>query len=106
MTYKIGTRVKKVRGRSNVGVTGVVARASECIGNTCEYLTRRRGDLYDFYVRYDSSPIGYTGRRVPAGVWAASSRNWEPILYRHEPCETDFMESLDKLLSEVSREAV
>lgn len=29
----------------------------------------------------------------------------EPILGRHEPCESEFKESLDKLLSEVSREA-
>ena len=100
MTYKIGTRVKKVRGRDNVGATGVVARASECIGNTCEYLTRRRGGVYDFYVKYDSSPIGGRGARVPAGVWAASSGNWTPIIPEgHRAGEEGLCTELDNLLS-------
>ena len=44
---------------------------------------------------------------TPDGIsFIAEDDDIEPILDRHEPCESKFKESLDKLLSEVSREAV
>lgn len=41
------------------------------------------------------------------GRWVVAMEDWiEPILDRHEPCESEFKQSLDKLLSEVRHEAV
>lgn len=58
---------------------------------------------------YISGPfIGYQVD-LPAQGWPRAvfeAHELEPILDANEPCESDFRESLDKLLSEVSRETV
>ena len=94
MTYKIGTRVKKVRGDFS-GLTGRV------IG----YETV--DDWGDIRVAMDTPWESRGGFSWGAGEYAVCrSFEWEPILDLHEPCESEFKESLDKLLSEVSCEAV
>lgn len=97
MTYKIGTRVKH-------SVTGVTGRVTE--------IDEQDPNRMTMGVAVDVAGIGYDGRgrqkSWPAGeVVFDYPRRWIPILDAHEPCESDFKESLDKLLSEVrDREAV
>jgi hypothetical protein len=95
MTYKIGTRVKKVRGE-NVGRTGVV-----CAGPATHGFTLSSSVVgSDMYVRFDSAWTNIYGDQFPAGsVGVARSWLYEPILDRHEPCEAEFKESLDALLT-------
>lgn len=95
MTYKIGTRVRKVRDSLNLGATGVVCNGPGVTGGKLEF----PGDMY---VRHDQPWHSYSGHRFPAGTVSVSTgSDWEPILNSHEPCESEFKESLDKLLSEV-----
>lgn len=96
MTYKIGTRVKKVRGHRNLGVTGIVCQGPTSNGQT--FAHSKRGS--DMYVKLDCDAVTPGGRILDAGcVGMGKSENWEPILDRHEPCESEFKESLDHLLS-------
>ena len=89
MTYKIGTRVK----HSVCGVTGRVAEIDEEDPNRMTV-----------GVAVDVSGVGYDGRgrqkSWPAGdVVFDYPRRWIPVLDAHEPCESEFKESLDHLLS-------
>jgi hypothetical protein len=96
MTYKIGTRVRHV----TMPGTGVVAEI----------------DPFDEFgmtvgVRMDNAGIAWidTGALEPhsAGeVCFDYPHRWIPIVDLHEPAEQELTESLDKLLSEVIREAV
>lgn len=99
MTYKIGARVKKVRGTVNVGVTAVVCSGPTVTGGTLE--DSKHGA--DMYVKPDQPVRTYTGRIFPAGVVSMSdSRYWDPIIPDgHRPGIKDTCEPLDKLLSEV-----
>lgn len=99
MTYKIGTRVKKVRGL-NMGATGVVCEKN--VSFLYEY-----DPEYCMSVRYDGPWVSERGDAWgPEQISATSPAWWEPILDRHTPCESDFKESLDKLLSEVRHASV
>ena len=96
MTYKIGTRVRHVTSPA----TGVVVEI----------------DPYDEFgmtvgVQMDNPGLSWTDGDTLEPHRAGEicfdfPHRWIPILDAHEPCESDFKESLDKLLSEVSREAV
>ncbi len=87
MTYKIGTRCRYANPQY---------AASLYRGRTCwieSFIAERIGDLklglrINCLVRFDNNRTGYV-----------HTMELEPILDRHEPCESDFKESLDKLLS-------
>ena len=85
MTHPVGTRVKKVRGVSNVGNTGVVVPfGTGCVGGCAP------GN--DITVRHDQPAQNVLGAVFPAGKCLYSlSSNWEPILLSGlEPAEEDF----------------
>lgn len=99
MTYKIGTRVKKVRGTC-AGGTGVVVA-----GRTVDGATLERCQLIvpeaDMLVKRDSEWVARDGSRRRGGEvgWAISS-DWVPILPDgHRPAEQGSFEPLDHLLS-------
>lgn len=98
MTYKIGTRVRKVRGIADIGMTGLVIDTDpDC---ALGYTILVRGDR-PMTVKAWGSEESWEGPEA----WGHPD-HWVPILDRHEPCESEFKESLDKLLSEVSRASV
>lgn len=94
MTYKIGTRVRKIAGRFNVGCTGIVCDGPAAGGGVLD-------GREDMYVRHDTVWTSTSGRTWPAGtISRTASAIWTPITPdRHEPCEAEFKESLDELLS-------
>lgn len=96
MTYKIGTRVR----HSVSGVTGKVAELDESdpLGMTVGVAIEGAGYGYDSHGHRIAFPSGWICFDYP--------HRWIPIVDRHEPAEQEFTESLDKLLGEVSREAV
>ena len=80
MTYKVGTRVKKVSGADNLGATGIVALGPSVDGSNV--LTGGT----DIFVRMDREWTGYrddgTGRTSwPAGsVCRTVASRWVPIV--------------------------
>lgn len=97
--FFVGQRVRKVRGLCNVGLTGTVhdlvfvpKGGSYIAGKWCS------GEA-DIQIMYDAEWMNASGCRMEAGqVCCAESVYFEPILDLHEPCESEFKESLDKLL--------
>ena len=104
MTYKIGTRVKKIAGRLNVGCTGVVCCGPAVNGRTL--IDASEG--CDAYLRHDAAWVSAVGGNYPAGtVSIIKCFQYAPITPDgHRAGEEGTCEPLDKLLSEVSREAV
>lgn len=77
MSYKIGTRIKKVRGAVNVGTTGIVHPGPTTNGHTLKYSTIDS----DIYVRVDQAVVSVSGNTIPAGlVVMVRSHDWEPII--------------------------
>lgn len=95
MAYKIGTRVKKVRGYGNVGLTGVV-----CVGPTVNGMTLDMSvENANMYIRMDSEWINQYGSKFPAlTVGMSNSSNWEPIIPDGAaPSELSYQELLESL---------
>ena len=94
--FFVGCRVKLVRPvhQENLGLTG---RVIDLFPNRHTY-PRNDGLEYNCDVSWDRQPsVGH----------ACDTAQLEPILDRHEPCEAEFKESLDELLSrEVKNETV
>ena len=86
----IGQRVKKVSGKDNVGVTVTIIKLDpDCIlGFTLLILS-------DSPMHVTRALTGY--RSLSSEGWGRPE-NWEPIIDRHQPCESEFKESLNKLL--------
>lgn len=85
----------------------VIADYDGLTGDDAGLLVGAEGFITDGYDVWDCSD----GSQIPGweiNGWAIHrTEELEPILNGHEPCESDFKESLDKLLSEVrDREAV
>ncbi len=107
MTYKIGTRVKKVRGDMNVGATGVVTTLDTCspgVQRAVQAVRRLLGDgkwqkhFGDLFVRMDNAWQSPTGHQPAGKTSIGYSDQWEPIIPDgHQPCEDGF--SLDDLLN-------
>jgi hypothetical protein len=98
MTYKIGTRVRFVHVHDPLDPEaddwGTIGEEGVVTGEGRYFLDDWEAG-YDCIASFPSYP-----------QYCAWNWQLEPILDRHEPCESDFKESLDKLLSEVSCEAV
>lgn len=88
--FFVGQRVKKVRGKTGVGAIGTIIKIDpDCIiGLTL--LIRFDNPMYVTRV--------LTGERIFSLEGWGQPQDWEPILGAHEPCESEFKESLDKLL--------
>lgn len=73
MKFRIGQRVKKVRGRVNVGLTGVVVGSADWL--------RGDGLRHDIEIRFDSAWRDFfSGGLHPATrICSAVSAEWEPI---------------------------
>lgn len=102
MTYKIGTRVRKARGETNIGKTGVVVPIPED-------RTSQLGDGWDMAVRIDGGWVSQYGNLKNSDTVAiVKSEYYDPIIPSgHTAGEEGHCEPLDKLLSEVrEREAV
>ena len=100
MTYKIGTRVKKVKGE-DVGLTGVVCEHNgEC--DTIENCHADGLTDYDVYIRIDQPTADVAGWMWPAGsVFVCRSFQWEPIVPEGQaPSEYSF----DKLMDECKQD--
>lgn len=93
MTYKIGTRVKKVRGL-NAGATGVVC------GRNHRFLHEYDSE-YNMAVRMDSEWVSISDHVFAAGdVCATRSIDWTPIVPDgHRAGQSDLCKPLDHLLS-------
>ena len=79
MTYKVGTRVKKVRSNQahNLGATGVVCSGPAHLGFTLDRSTIGA----DIYIRMDQVWVTDSGREWPSGtVCMAISEQWEPVI--------------------------
>ena len=107
MAFKIGTRIKKVRGACCLGVTGVVSRGP-CVSGTQLGTIGSRGKAFDMFVRLDApfnAVNGRTGDVIPnffrAGqVIVGVSDYWEPIIPEdHQPCEEGW--TIDSLFEKV-----
>jgi hypothetical protein len=98
--FFVGQRVRLARPvhPENLGLTG---RIREFI----EPLPSINGGKVDCCVDWDNGDRDGFTRGKNGLIVRTDSGRLEPILDRHEPCESEFKESLDKLLSEVSREA-
>ena len=70
--YKVGTRVKKVRGRYNVGLTGIV------IDRYIHPLNKDDG--CDMVVQPDTMSIDIWTGTSSMDAGATKSCNWEPII--------------------------
>lgn len=98
MTYKVGTRVKKVRGLYNVGCTGIV------VGHLDNDL------LNDIEIKFDQESIIYHRRTgvvrsvAPAGsVGPCESAEWKPILLDGlEAGDMSYEELIDSLKETVT----
>lgn len=90
MTYKVGTRVKKVRNM-NIGNTGIVVDDSDHVNPL--------GGRYDCYVKHDQPWVADAGDRWPAGAIARTvSSSWEPIVPEgQKPSEFSYEELLESL---------
>lgn len=102
MTYKIGTRVRKVKGNRNIGRTGTV-----CGGPAADGAVLAHGS--DIYVRFDAGWVSSTGEKWGSGTVATTvSSCWEPIIPDgHRAGVKGECSLLDELLSrEVKNEAV
>lgn len=105
MTYKVGTRVKKVRGERNLGVTGIVVPYSECQAASNDNCTApmhvRVGVPWTMFSSKGSAP---RPKGTVGCVRAPFVGQWEPVIPEgHQPCETSFP-LLDDLLNK-QREA-
>ena len=87
--YKIGTRIKKVRGRLNVGVTGIV------VGGYIHPVNVEDG--CDIVVKPDTVSADYWTGKKDASPGATKSCNWEPIIPEgsNVPSEASIHELLD-----------
>jgi hypothetical protein len=94
MTYKIGTRVRKVRGNANIGRNGLVVTVPW-------YYQIFIGDGYDMAVLNDCSWENESGFVSPAGTISIDkSTLWEPIIPSgHRAGEQGTCDELDSLLS-------
>lgn len=102
MTYKIGTRVKKVGGKSEIGSTGVVVAGPNAVG-------KMPYGEYDICVRFDNPWTSETGNKFPSDTVATTrSGDWTPITPDgHRAGVKGECSLLDELLSrEVKNEAV
>jgi hypothetical protein len=77
MAYKIGTRVKKVAGTHNIGLTGVVCNGPAAGGWTLD----SSGTGADIYILTDCPWTGKLGNQFPsATVCMAYAEQWTPII--------------------------
>jgi hypothetical protein len=96
--YKIGTRIKKVKG-SNLGNTGVVVdhpQDEDCM--TIEDCHEEGAFDYDMYVKEDQAWRDTEGNLWPSGSIAVTrSCDWEPIIPdgSNVPSEASIHELLD-----------
>lgn len=75
--FRVGMRVRKVRGVLSIGMTGVV--------DSLDVAEIRRREGYDLCIRHDGLSRCVDGVLHPAGtVFAERSSCWEPILDRPE----------------------
>lgn len=90
--FYVGQRVKKVRGKANIGVTGIV------VGFDVGILAALDG--YDVVVQVTSPAVGTKRGPCPAGtIGATRALDWDPIQPDgHKACDTDFKLDLDRLL--------
>jgi hypothetical protein len=87
--FRIGMRVRKVRGGFNVGCCGTV-----------RFMT-------PFQVAPDADVRSLCGDIIPAGfAYFTFQENWEPIIDKHEAADdADFLKDLDRLLEKVGEAA-
>jgi hypothetical protein len=88
----IGCRVRLVQIRSAFHSGWRVGEEGRIVGGIDESYPHIQ---HEWNIELDNGALGFV-----------TSSQIEPILPRQEPCESEFKESLDKLLSEVSRETV
>lgn len=92
--FFFGQRIKKSRGECDIGITATV------IGYT------DGDDGYTLMVRQDRPWKNVMDITMPADAICLTIPDlWEPILDKHEPCESEFRESLDQLLASTEEEA-
>jgi hypothetical protein len=96
--FRNGQRIVKVHGHA-IGSTGTAT------DREIPVLNRLYGR--DLVVILDHCGLSLHGEPVVAGeAVACLESEWEPLLDRHTPCESEFKESLDKLLSDVRHASV
>lgn len=100
MTYKPGTRVKKVRGRNNIGATGIVVDFEEAKRDLDGLLFPQS----NLAVRHDTAWINFRGQKQPAGkVSFSAADEWEPIIPEgHRPCEDGFVLPIEDAMTKLN----
>lgn len=89
--FFVGQRVRLVKSfRGNEGLTGKI-RTTDLVGLASNWSN------FDCLVNWDD---GTRDGPLSKGFSGSATRFWqlEPILDQHQPCESEFKESLDKLL--------
>lgn len=110
MTYKVGTRVKKVRG-AMLGMTGVVSAGPPTIGYNVIGDKGPTDFRYDIYIRFDGpieaiNSLGMTFLWPAGNVACAFSPNWEPIVDPGaEPCGLSYEQLLESLQEDQHEQA-
>ena len=80
-TFKIGQRVKKVRGEYNIGLTGVIVAIGSYAPGLHEDGRQSTRDWTDIRVKSDRDWLNKDGKVRPQSVIAFSqSCDWEPIV--------------------------
>lgn len=104
--FRVGMRVKKVRGINDLGAIAIVVgmeklQQGDISPNFGLIGVLSRG-LSDLQVLSDRTWLNSMNELRPAtSVALTYSDLWEPIIENPQPCESEFKQSLDRLLEKV-----
>lgn len=109
--FRVGMRVKKVRGEKNIGIVGIVIGTNRITKGDHNPFAGRpanlsEGFVSDLQVQVETHWMNHNGDLCPPEKPAfTKAENWEPIINKQEPCDAEFKQSLDQLLARTKQDA-